>query len=149
MGPTWGPSGADRTQVGPMLGHEPCYLGCYYQSDHDDVMRSQWSRSTMVQLMACLIDGNIGSGNAGTKPLPEPILVYWQQHPEYISAELHLILIIKMDLKLYFQKKSLLPGRYELISMVIVWQLSGYRCIVQYDTRKIKSWIGRPFQVQL
>ena len=25
MGPTWGPSGADRTQVGPMLAHE---LGC-------------------------------------------------------------------------------------------------------------------------
>ena len=28
MGPTWGPSGADRTQVGPMLSHEICYLGC-------------------------------------------------------------------------------------------------------------------------
>ena len=28
MGPTWGPSGADRTQVGPMLAHELCYLGC-------------------------------------------------------------------------------------------------------------------------
>ena len=27
MGPTWGPSGADRTQVGPMLTHELCYLG--------------------------------------------------------------------------------------------------------------------------
>ena len=27
MGPTWGPSGADRTQVGPMLAHEPCYVG--------------------------------------------------------------------------------------------------------------------------
>ena len=26
MGPTWGPTGADRTQVGPMLAHEPCYL---------------------------------------------------------------------------------------------------------------------------
>ena len=25
-GPTWGPSGAGRTQVGPMLAHEPCYL---------------------------------------------------------------------------------------------------------------------------
>ena len=27
MGPTWGPSGADRTQAGPMLAHELCYLG--------------------------------------------------------------------------------------------------------------------------
>ena len=27
MGPTWGPSGASRTQVGPMLPHELCYLG--------------------------------------------------------------------------------------------------------------------------
>ena len=27
MGPTWGPSGADRTQVGPMLAHKFCYLG--------------------------------------------------------------------------------------------------------------------------
>ena len=26
-GPTWGPSGADRTQVGPCWPHEPCYLG--------------------------------------------------------------------------------------------------------------------------
>ena len=30
MGPTWGPSGADRTQVGPMLAHEPCYLARYH-----------------------------------------------------------------------------------------------------------------------
>ena len=27
MGPTWGPSGADRTQVGPMLARELCYMG--------------------------------------------------------------------------------------------------------------------------
>ena len=27
MGPTWGPSGADRTQVGPMFA--PCYLGIH------------------------------------------------------------------------------------------------------------------------
>ena len=26
MGPTWGPSGADRTQVGPCWPHELCYL---------------------------------------------------------------------------------------------------------------------------
>ena len=27
MGPTWGPSGADRTQVGSCWPHESCYLG--------------------------------------------------------------------------------------------------------------------------
>ena len=27
MGPTWAPSGADRTQVGPCWPPEPCYLG--------------------------------------------------------------------------------------------------------------------------
>ena len=27
LGPIWGPSGADKTQVGPKLAHEPCYLG--------------------------------------------------------------------------------------------------------------------------
>ena len=27
VGLTWGPSGSDRTQVGPMLPHELCYLG--------------------------------------------------------------------------------------------------------------------------
>ena len=28
MGPTWGSSGADRTQMGPMLAPWTCYLGC-------------------------------------------------------------------------------------------------------------------------
>ena len=35
MGPTWGPSGADRTQVGPMLAPWTCYLG----DVHDIPMR--------------------------------------------------------------------------------------------------------------
>ena len=30
VGPTWGPSGADRTQVGPMLAHGLCYLGLHH-----------------------------------------------------------------------------------------------------------------------
>ena len=33
MGPTWGPSGADRTQVGPCWPHELCYLGCVKSRD--------------------------------------------------------------------------------------------------------------------
>ena len=28
LGLTWDPPGADRTQVGPMLAHESCYLAC-------------------------------------------------------------------------------------------------------------------------
>ena len=27
-GPTWGPPGSCRPQMGPMLAHEPCYQGC-------------------------------------------------------------------------------------------------------------------------
>ena len=30
LGPTWGPSGADRTQVGPMLPHGLCYIGMHH-----------------------------------------------------------------------------------------------------------------------
>ena len=30
MGPKWGPSGADRTQVAPCWPHELCYMGYYY-----------------------------------------------------------------------------------------------------------------------
>ena len=32
MGPTWGPSGADRTQVGPCWPHELCYLGIFLKA---------------------------------------------------------------------------------------------------------------------
>ena len=32
LGPTWGPSGADRIQVGPMLAHELGYLECFMSS---------------------------------------------------------------------------------------------------------------------
>ena len=35
MGPTWGPSGTDRTQVGPMLAHGLCSLG----RDDDKVLK--------------------------------------------------------------------------------------------------------------
>ena len=29
MGPTWGPSGSCRPQMGPCWPHEPCYQGCF------------------------------------------------------------------------------------------------------------------------
>ena len=37
MGPTWGQSGADRTQVGPYWPHELCYLGSTYVFQMEDV----------------------------------------------------------------------------------------------------------------
>ena len=42
MGPTWGPSGADRTQVGPMLAHELCYLGTYLLPNFNGCTVEDW-----------------------------------------------------------------------------------------------------------
>ena len=39
MGPTWGPSGADRTQVGPMLAPWTLLYGMLLQPGHGDVIR--------------------------------------------------------------------------------------------------------------
>ena len=46
MGPTWDPPGADRTQVGPMLAHEPCYQG---GAEHaaSYCMNQCWTRSNV------------------------------------------------------------------------------------------------------
>ena len=38
VGPTWGPSGADRTQVGPCWPHELCYLGVIMPKRRFDVI---------------------------------------------------------------------------------------------------------------
>ena len=38
MGPTWGPSVAERTQMGPMLAHEICYLGSDTSQNQDAVL---------------------------------------------------------------------------------------------------------------
>ena len=64
MGPTWGPPGADRTQVGPMLAHGPCYLGyclpIFFQID--DTLRTNasliltyvlWRGILMVEIIIC------------------------------------------------------------------------------------------------
>ena len=60
-GPTLGPSGADRTQVGPMLPHDVCYLGyhclqCISHNSLHDYGRwpSNYVRSNM-KLSQCLI----------------------------------------------------------------------------------------------
>ena len=47
MGPTWGPSVADRTQVGPMLDYKLCYLGytgAYFTKDFSNISQI-WKES--------------------------------------------------------------------------------------------------------
>ena len=38
MGPTWGPTGTDRTQVGPMLAPWTLLSGTVYQTVHENVV---------------------------------------------------------------------------------------------------------------
>ena len=58
MGPTWGPSGADRTQVGPCWPHELCYLGnfsgcvCDFGADFLDYTYRLWEYNTGIKLNA-------------------------------------------------------------------------------------------------
>ena len=40
--PQWVPSGAQRTQVGPMLAHEPCYLGSIESNPGAEKVRFPW-----------------------------------------------------------------------------------------------------------
>ena len=42
MGPTWGPSGADRTQVGPMLAPWTLLSGIYMQHLRVDICQKIW-----------------------------------------------------------------------------------------------------------
>ena len=51
MGPTWGTPGADRTQVGPMLPHELCSLGCIWTAIID---YTQWRLTTIVIVIVYL-----------------------------------------------------------------------------------------------
>ena len=72
MGPTWGPSGTDKTQVGPMLAHVLCYLGKLAVLGHDlhwlgcQLIVAQWSLSTLVRVMACCV--------IGAKALPRTVI---------------------------------------------------------------------------
>ena len=58
MGPTWGPSGADRTQVGPMLAPRtllsgttyPILLGCTIQATYPPVYLSEHTRPVSLEL---------------------------------------------------------------------------------------------------
>ena len=60
MGPTWGPSGANRTQVGPML--------------------APWT------LLSGIGSGN-GLCVSSAKPLPQPMHMYCKLHKEYTSVK--------------------------------------------------------------
>ena len=77
------------------------------------------SFNSLSQSNSSVILMNNGSGNgllsAGTKPLPEPAdLAVYHKIPrnrfQFISAEIFLILIIKMYLTLYFQSTIPLPS---------------------------------------
>ena len=46
MGPTWGPPGSCRPQMGPILPHEPCYQGYWV----NDIMRCQWLGDHFIRL---------------------------------------------------------------------------------------------------
>ena len=79
MGPTWGPSGADKNQVGPMLG--PMNFAIW------DVFET------------------IQHGQAGTKPLPEPMLTYHQSGlVTFIWWHYHEKIISQIRLKIAFLK---------------------------------------------
>ena len=97
-GPTWGPSGADRTQVGPMnlALWGVLYDNTYYRwtvkylinmflhilnfveinmlrivnSSPSATYMCKWTGSVLVQIMTCRL--------LSTRPLPEPILTYCQ-----------------------------------------------------------------------
>ena len=95
MGPTWGLSGADRTQVGPCWPHEHCYLGCYaYQCSWYIEGEARWPPfrrrhfQTHIREWKCYnFDWNFN----GDKPLSETMMVRSRTHtciaqPERINS---------------------------------------------------------------
>ena len=71
MGPTWGPSGADRTQVGPMLAQWTLLSGHGFQNSTCwGLVAFKWAREHMV---------NVGSSKGFLLvqgwSLPEPLLI--------------------------------------------------------------------------
>ena len=84
MGPTWGPSGTDRTQMGTMLLHELCYLGLneieYWGGRREDY--SVWTINFIINATTLIAKGMysnqihtlwINLMPSGNKPLPEEI----------------------------------------------------------------------------
>ena len=131
MEPTWGPPGADRTQVGPMLAPWTllsvnlysienldqwlCHLALNSSSPSDAYMH-QWCGSALVQVMACLL--------FDAKPLPEPMLVYCQSHSwEQISvkfdSEFLSFSFKKMHLKLSSAKMAAIFSRERWVDRLI------------------------------
>ena len=68
MGPTWGPPGPCRPQMGPMLAHEPCYRGNYYQLEN-----------TSTDLINHASPG-VGDSNASQNMLISGIVRYFTCH---------------------------------------------------------------------
>ena len=96
MGPTWGPPGADRTQVGPMLapwtllsGHililnaESWPIIPDVVKMHSSIWKQYIQSAGFVPGTLSIINSKIGHNWVryfGTKILPEPILAYCQLH---------------------------------------------------------------------
>ena len=96
MGPTWGPTGSCRPQMGPMLApwtllsgynfvwiqlfmHSQISILAYPISARNRRTVTQWRHMTTENWV------NIGSGKRllpdGTEPLPDPLLTYYQLGP--------------------------------------------------------------------
>ena len=83
VGPTWGPTGADRTQVGPLLALWTLLSGVGMLTLIFNILRLSdayiyWlTGSTLVKVMVChLYD---------IKPLPEPVLTYCHLDPNRLN----------------------------------------------------------------
>ena len=83
MGPTWGPSGADRTQVGPICWpQEPCYLGI---TDFNTITRMSHFIFLQSKLLShcpnlwSTCPAWIGHDSITTAPadVPAPHLTHW------------------------------------------------------------------------
>ena len=55
MGPTWGPSGADMTQVGPGGPHEFCYLGRQEDGGHFVLASMCWNSMAKWRIYTSLV----------------------------------------------------------------------------------------------
>ena len=80
MGPTWGPPGACRTQMGPCWPHEPCYQGIYLQGQEFDPTPA---------------DGIVRSGDLGSIAADDgPNDDMWRWHLVVLLENVHVDLVL-------------------------------------------------------
>ena len=114
MGPTWGPSGADRTQVGPCWPHGLCYLGWgsfrvvhsllakhllairAVQADCAVTVSGIWN---MTEISTGLCEPTMHCCWPGNKPLSDLMMTsfinaYMHPRPQWFSSRLNAIWFI-------------------------------------------------------